>query len=57
MQEFQGKEVPCFTIGKYKGLSVEFIKTFDMNYLDWCCGDTSKFLPTTKEYIRNLMQN
>ena len=55
MQEFQGKEVPCFNIGKYKGLSVEFIKTFDMNYLDWCCGDTCKFLPSTKEYIRNLI--
>lgn len=56
MQEFQGKEVPCFTLGKYKGLSIEFIKTFDMNYLDWCCGDTCKFLPSTKEYIRNQMK-
>lgn len=51
MKEFQGQEKPCFSFGKYKDLSVEFVSTFDKNYLEWCVGNTSNFLPTTKDYI------
>jgi len=56
LKDFQGKVVPCFSIGKYKDISVEFVKTIDMQYLAWCISDNCNFLDSTKEYIKNLMK-
>lgn len=55
LKEFQGNIVPCFTLGKYKDISVEFIKGIDKQYLAWCISDKSNFLDSTKEYIKTLI--
>ena len=49
------EEVPCFNIGKYRTMSVEFVASFDQNYIKWCAND-SNFLPSTKEYIRKFLK-
>ena len=56
MQEFNGKVVPCFTLGKYRGLGVEFVAGFDQGYIAWAIGDTSKFVPSTKEYLKKFLK-
>jgi len=55
-QEFKGEIKPCFNIGKYKGLSLEFISTIDKNYLAWCISDSCNFLQSTKNYIKQYIQ-
>lgn len=55
MQEFQGKIVPCFTLGKYRGLGVAFVASFDQGYIAWAIGDKSKFVPSTKEYLKQYL--
>ena len=52
---FQGKEQPCFNIGKYKYLPVAYIATFDQDYLHWCV-EKASFLDSTKNFIRNYIQ-
>lgn len=52
---FQGKEQPCFKIGKYKDLPVAYIATFDQGYLKWCV-DKASFLDSTKNFIRKYIQ-
>ena len=56
-QEFKGEMKPCFNIGKYKGLSVEFVNTFDKNYLAWCISESCNFMNSTKDYIKQVIQN
>ena len=56
-QEFRGEIKPCFNIGKYKGLSIEFINTIDKGYLAWCISDSCNFLESTKDYIRKFVKN
>ena len=55
MMEFRNEVVPCFNIGKYKGLSVEFIKVYDPGYLNWCVSDKCSFSEETKQFINNAM--
>lgn len=57
MQEFKGQVVPCFNIGKYKFLSLEFVWSFDTGYFDWCISDKSEFLPSTKNYLRKFVNS
>jgi len=57
MKEFQGVVRPCFSLGKYKDISVDFIKGIDMQYLSWCLSDKCNFLESTKEYIKNLIKD
>ena len=52
---FQGKEMPCFNIGKYKDLPVAYISKFDQGYLHWCI-DKASFLDSTKNFIKNYIQ-
>lgn len=49
--EFRGKIEPCFNIGKYKYLSVEFVKAYDRGYLEWCVSDKCNFSDATKKFI------
>lgn len=49
---FKDKEVPCFTMGKYKDLPCDFVKTIDKPYLEWCVSDRATFCESTKELIR-----
>lgn len=52
--EFEGKIVPCFSIGKYKNLPIDLVYAADRDYLNWCVNKSS-FLPRTKEYIQNYL--
>lgn len=56
MQEFNGSVVPCFQLGKYRGLGVEFVAGFDQGYIAWAIGDKSKFAPSTKEYLKKFLK-
>ena len=51
MMEFKGTIVPCFNIGKYRYLSLDFVKAYDRGYLDWCISDKCNFSETTKKFI------
>jgi DNA polymerase-3 subunit epsilon len=55
MLEFRDKIVPCFTIGKYRQLSIEFVYSIDKDYIAWCLGDKSNFTESTKNYIRHII--
>ena len=54
--EFNGEVKPCFNIGKYKGISVEYIASIDQNYIRWCASDKCKFMDSTKNYIKNYLR-
>lgn len=56
ISEFNNKEVPCFNIGKYKGLSVSYISTIDQNYLKWCVSNDCNFVQSTKNYISQYIK-
>ena len=56
MMEFRGEEVPCFNIGKYRCLSIDFVKVYDPGYLNWCVSDKSNFSAETKQFILESMQ-
>lgn len=51
LMEFRGKLEPCFGIGKYRGLSIDFVKVYDPGYLNWCVSDKCNFSDETKQYI------
>lgn len=53
IMEFRGEMVPCFNIGKYKGLSLDFVNAYDHGYLEWCVSDKCGFSKHTKEFIIN----
>ena len=55
MMEFRDEIVPCFNIGKYKGLSLEFLKVYDPGYLNWCVSDKCNFSDETKQFINESM--
>lgn len=57
MQEFRGEVVPCFQLGKYRGLGVEFVSGFDQGYIAWTIGDQSKFANSTKEYLKKYLKH
>ena len=54
--EFNNEIKPCFNIGKYKGISIECVASFDQNYINWCIGDSCKFMPSTKNYIKQYLK-
>ena len=56
MLEFNGKEQPCFNIGKYRGIAVDYVAGFDQGYIAWAIGDKSKFVPSTKEYLKKFLK-
>jgi hypothetical protein len=55
MMEFRNEFVPCFNIGKYRGLSLEFLKVYDPGYLNWCVSDKCNFSEETKQFINEAM--
>jgi DNA polymerase-3 subunit epsilon len=56
MNVFNGELMPCFNIGKYKGISVEFIKSYDAGYLKWAISDKSNFDDITKKFISKILE-
>lgn len=55
-QEFRGETKPCFNIGKYKGLSVEFVSQIDQQYLNWAVSSKCNFMPHTKNFINQFIK-
>lgn len=55
LMEFRNNIEPCFTIGKYRGLSLNFVKVYDPGYLSWCISDKCNFSDETKRYISENM--
>lgn len=56
MEEFENKIQPCFNIGKYKGIGLDFVKSIDKQYLAWCISDKCNFIDSTKEYIKHFLE-
>lgn len=54
--KYNSEEALCFNVGKYKGLPIAFVATFDQGYLAWCCGDKTTFVPSTKELIKKYIK-
>lgn len=54
--EFNNEIKPCFNIGKYKGLSVEYVASVDQNYIRWCVGDSCQFIESTKNYLKQYLK-
>ena len=53
---FQGKLCPCFSMGKYREISIEFISTIDQGYLKWAISDKCNFMKSTKEFIKQYVK-
>ena len=47
---------PCFNIGKYKFISLDYVAEHDQNYIRWCVSDKSNFLDSTKKFIQNYIK-
>lgn len=56
-QLFNNEIKPCFNIGKYRGYSLEYVITKDKGYLAWCISDSCNFTQSTKDYIKQFIQN
>lgn len=54
--EFNGENVPCFSMGKYKLLPISYISTIDQGYLNWCVGNKSTLTESTKNYIKTYIK-
>lgn len=54
--EFRGETKPCFTLGKYRQLSIDFVASIDQNYLHWCLSDKCSFGNSTKEFIKQYIR-
>lgn len=54
--EFMGTIKPCFTLGKYRQLSVEYVAKIDQNYLQWCISDKCSFVESTKNFIKQYIK-
>lgn len=48
---------PCFSIGKYNGISLNYVSKYDQTYLKWCISDNCKFLKSTKNFIKQYVKN
>lgn len=54
--EFRNEMVPCFTLGKYRQISIEFVAQIDQQYLKWCVSDKCDFIKSTKDYISKFIK-
>lgn len=54
--EFCGENKPCFTLGKYKGLAIDYVAKIDQNYLKWCVSDKCNFMNSTKKFIKQYIK-
>lgn len=55
IMEFNGEEVPCMSIGKYRGVSLDYISKIDQGYLKWAISEKSNFINSTKEIIKQYV--
>jgi DNA polymerase III epsilon subunit-like protein len=54
--DFNGEIKPCMTIGKYRGVSLEYIAKYDQGYLNWAVSDKCGFMQSTKDYIKQYIK-
>ena len=54
--DFEGQIKPCFNIGKYRNVSLEYVAKYDQKYLEWCASDKSNFMDSTKKYIQTYIK-
>lgn len=54
--DFNGEIKPCFNIGKYRNVSLEYVAKYDQGYLQWCIGDKCNFMNSTKEFIKTYVK-
>ena len=54
--DFCGNMKPCFSIGKYRGVSLEYVAEHDQNYIRWCVSDKCNFMNSTKDYIKTYLK-
>jgi len=47
---------PCFSFGKYKGISIDYVSKYDQNYLQWCISSKCSFLNSTKNFIKKYIK-
>ena len=47
---------PCFNIGKYRGISLNYVAEHDQNYLTWCVSDKCNFIKSTKDFINQYIK-
>lgn len=52
----ENKYVPCMSIGKYRGVPLEYIALHDQSYLQWCISDKCNFMPSSKEYLKQYIK-
>ena len=53
--DFNGEMKPCFNIGKYRCISVEYVAQKDQAYLKWCV-EKSNFSNSTKKYLNQFIR-
>ena len=54
--DFCGNMKPCFSIGKYRGVSLDYVAEHDQNYIRWCVSDKCNFMNSTKDYIKTYLK-
>ena len=54
--DFDGQIKPCFGIGKYRNVSLEYVAKYDQKYLQWCVSDKCNFIQSTKNYIQQYIK-
>lgn len=54
--DFNGELKPCFNIGKYRNVSLEYVAKYDQGYLQWCVSNKSNFMDSTKQYIKKYIK-
>ena len=54
--DFCGEMKPCFSIGKYRGVSLEYVAKYDQGYLNWAVSDKCNFMQSTKDFIRTYIK-
>ena len=54
---FEDQTMPCFTVGKYRQVSVAKVAEFDQGYLKWCVSDKSNFTDNTKKFIQQYIKD
>jgi len=55
LMEFSNALVPCFTVGKYKEISVEFVAKTDKQYIAWAVSNAASFSPSTKDFLQKYL--
>ena len=54
--DFDGQIKPCFNLGKYRNVSLEYVSKYDQKYLQWCVSDKCNFMDSTKKYIQTYIK-